>query len=182
MSALVSYFLLQTTWSMSCVWVSDWTCSGGDTAPTPGTCIPWFLSFQLHAGSWRISKLELTKLGCSLAVNLRLLIQVATFFSERAQFQWSMAASLWSNGILVTQEHSPPAIDSRAQTSFSSFNICITLLSVKPALINGNNIQIIAAANSWMLLAWWWNSGVREPPVGCKHHPVLPNNPQGALQ
>lgn len=46
-----------------------------------------------------------------------------------------------------------PAVDSRAPTSFSSFNICTTVLSAQPALINGNNTQVIAAANSWMLLA-----------------------------
>lgn len=135
------------------------------------------LSFQLHAGFCIIPKWELSKLGCSWAVNLSLLKQLAPFFCERAQFQWSMAASLWSNGIIVAQEHSPPAIDSRAQTSFSSFNICITVLPVQPALINGNNTQIIAAANSWTLFSWALNSGVREPPVGCKHNPVLPNNP-----
>lgn len=148
MSALVSYFLLQTTWSMSCVWVSDWTCSGGDAAPTPGTCIHWFLPFQLHAGSWIISKWELSKLGCSQAVNLSLLIQPATFFSERAQFQWSMSVSLWSNGILMPQEHSPPAIDSRAPTSFPSFNICVAVLSVKPALINGKQYSNYSCSKS----------------------------------
>lgn len=148
--------------------LGDWTCSGRDTAPTPGTCIHWFLSFQLCAGSWIISKWEISKLGCSQAVNLSLLIQHATFFSERAEFQWSVARSLWSNGILVTQEQSPPAIDSRAPSPFPA---------LIPALINGNNAQIIAAANSWMLLAWSLNSGEREPPVGCKHSPVLPNNP-----
>lgn len=131
-------------------------------------CIHWFLSFQLCAGSWIISKWEISKLGCSQAVNLSLLIQHATFFSERAEFQWSVARSLWSNGILVTQEQSPPAIDSRAPSPFPA---------LIPALINGNNAQIIAAANSWMLLAWSLNSGEREPPVGCKHSPVLPNNP-----
>lgn len=177
MSALVSYFLLQTVWSMNCVWISGWTCSAGDTAPTPGTCIHWFLSFQLHAGSWIISKWELSKLGRSQAVNLRQLNQLATFFSERAQFSWSLAVSLWSNSITMIQQHSPPATDSRAWTSFSSFNTCITVLSVQPALINGNNAQITAAANSWTLFAWALSSGVREPPVGWKHSPVLPNNP-----